>query len=559
MIAWETYSGEDVERAIATYICLEHPTAIRVRPSQGDGGIDVIKAINDTDIIVYQIKKFATNLTSSQKAQVKKSWESILEHANEKNLNLREWFLVMPLDPTKENLNWFKELTNGHGVETHWLGRTQVDGWAAKMPYVGDYYFQGNRDLVMEIAKAMFNATRPDITNDKGLVCQINSTRRVLNELDPHYTFDFKTIGALNRDNPFIYKSSPRTVMSTIVGIDDNHAIQIDVIAKHAAATDLSPIKGRITIDFVNEEQRDEIQSCIDYGTPIRNLPAAIEEIEAPSFISDRKLKKGIISVGGKKPEWTIPVSITNGSGESVDIIQDAFSQGQKGFAWKGSSKDKSLSLSMKADLDGTWTGSIVFSLTFLHESTFADARRRLNFFLNGESDGFGINVEGVEIARFSMDSTGMDKIQIRDLCEVAKLLAIIDMESTTAIPFPKELSAKEFANLETIASIIQKGAIERTWSKLNLGDIGAEAPKETCHIVIVLPLVLQMNQQRYECGYIRHDLIGVWDEDQGSFLPTDGYGNIATTTYVGSSNDTGFEEGMVYYSPASPETMSLE
>ena len=213
----------------------------------------------------------------------------------------------------------------------------------------------------------------------------------------------------------------------------------------------------------------------------------------------------------------------------------------------------------MKADLDGTWTGSIVFSLAFLHESTFADARRRLNFFLNGESDGFGINVEGVEIARFSMDSTGMDKIQIRDLCEVAKLLAIIDMESTTAIPFPKELSAKEFANLETIASIIQKGAIERTWSKLNLGDIGAEAPKETCHIVIVLPLVLQMNQQRYECGYIRHDLIGVWDEDQGSFLPTDGYGNIATTTYIGSSNDTGFEEGMVYYSPASPETMSLE
>ena len=74
MIAWETYSGEDVERAIATDICLEHPTAIRVRPSQGDGGIDVIKAINDTDIIVYQIKKFATNLTSSQKAQLKKSW-----------------------------------------------------------------------------------------------------------------------------------------------------------------------------------------------------------------------------------------------------------------------------------------------------------------------------------------------------------------------------------------------------------------------------------------------------------------------------------------------------
>ena len=559
MIAWETHSGEDVERAIATYICLEHPTAIRVRPSQGDGGIDVIRTINNTGIIVYQIKKFAASLTSGQKAQIRKSWESVLAYADEKNLNLKEWFLVMPLDPTKENLNWFKELTNGHGVETHWLGRTQVDGWAAKIPYVGDYYFQGNRDSVIEIATAMFNATRPDITDDKGLVCQINSTRRVLNELDPHYTFDFKTIEALNRNNPFIYKSSPRTVMSTIVGIDDNHAIQIDVIAKHAAATDLSPIKGRITIDFENEEQRDELQSWIDYGTPIHGLPAAIEEIEAPDFISDRKLKKGIISVGERKPDWTIPVSITNGNGESVDIIQNAFSQGQKGFAWKGSSRDKSLSLGMKANLDGTLTGSISFSLEFLHESTFADARRRLDFFLNGESDGFGINVEGVEIARFSMDAMGMDKIQIRDLCEVAKSLAIIDMESTTAIPFPEELSPKEFADLKAIANVIQKGAAERTWSKLNLGDIGAEAPKEACRIVLVLPLALQMNQQRYECGYIRHDLIGVWDGDQGSFLPTDAFGDIATITYIGSSNDTGFEEGMVYYSPASPKTMSPE
>lgn len=46
-ISWETLSGEDVERAIATYICLEHPSSVRVRPSGGDGGIDVINTLKN--------------------------------------------------------------------------------------------------------------------------------------------------------------------------------------------------------------------------------------------------------------------------------------------------------------------------------------------------------------------------------------------------------------------------------------------------------------------------------------------------------------------------------
>lgn len=559
MIAWETCSGEDVERAIATYICLEYPTAIRVRPSQGDGGIDVIRLINDTDVIIYQIKKFATNLSSNQKNQIKKSWESVLEYTKKKNLNLKEWFLVMPLDPTKENLEWFKELTDGYGIKTHWLGKTRVDGWTAKMPYVRDYYFQGNRDSAIEIAKSMFLSSHQSVTDDKGLICQIDAIRRVLNELDPHYTFDFKIVEAFNSDKPFTYIGSPGTVMSTIVELDDNHAIQIDVIAKHAAATDLSPIKGKITIDFENEEQYDELKSWIDYGTPIRGLPAAIEELEAPSFVSDCDCKKGIITVGGRNPEQVIPVSITNKNNETVDIIQDTFTQGRKGFIWKGSSRDRSLLLDMKVDLDGACTASIACSLDFLHKSTFTDARRRLSFFLNGESDGFGINVAGVEIARFSMSSIGMDKMQIRNLCEVAKSLAIIDSESAVTIPFPKELSAEEFANLKFIANVIRKGVVEGTWSSLHLGDIGAEAPGKTCHIVLVLPLVIQMSQQRYECGYIRRDFIGVWNEDQGAFLPTETYGDVLTTTYIGLNNDTGFEEGVVYYSSVSADGVPFE
>ena len=68
-IPWSTYSGEEVEKVLATYICLENRNAERIRPSQGDRGIDLIVRKQD-GIIVYQIKKFSANLTLSRKRQI---------------------------------------------------------------------------------------------------------------------------------------------------------------------------------------------------------------------------------------------------------------------------------------------------------------------------------------------------------------------------------------------------------------------------------------------------------------------------------------------------------
>lgn len=65
IITWETHSGEEVERAIATYVCLLNPRASHIRPSVGDGGIDVLVANADSARDIYRIKKYTTNLKSS--------------------------------------------------------------------------------------------------------------------------------------------------------------------------------------------------------------------------------------------------------------------------------------------------------------------------------------------------------------------------------------------------------------------------------------------------------------------------------------------------------------
>lgn len=562
MIAWETHSGEDVERAIATYVCLEHPTAVRIRPSQGDGGIDVIRPLDDGGVAVYQIKRFAANLTAGQKRQIRDSWEAVLEYASDEGVDLREWFLVMPLDPTKENLKWFEGLTAGKGVTTRWLGRSHVDGWAAKMPYVGDHYFRGDRDSLMATARTLLLATQPNITNEEGLLQQIESIRSVLGALNPHYSFDFKIIDAPEKDSPLppAFSSPPGTVMSEIRGLGDGRAIQIDIIAKHAAATDLSPIGGRVTLYTEDERQRGEVQDFLDYGTPIRNLPASIVETGVPSFISHSDFKKGSIWIGERPTGRHISVSLANGAGDTMDIVQESFNQGQKGVAWRGAARDKSISILMKANaIDNVVTINITYDLRFLESSTLSNARRRLGFFRNGERSGFTINVEGTEVASFSMESINMNKEQIRTLYEVAKLLLIVDAESASAISFPREISESELSELRLTADIIQKGTVERPWSSVQFEDINAEVTNEVRHVSFVLPLTLHLMGRQYACGYMRQDFIGVWDKERRSFLPVEDLGNVMKTTYIGPINDTGLMENRVYCSLVDMESSRNE
>jgi hypothetical protein len=120
-VEWTRTAPDDIEQVLAVLVCREFPSAIRVRPSQGDGGIDILVPI-ENGCEVYQVKSFTQTLTAKQKKQIQRSLGRIVVYASQNGLVVTTWHITLPLDPTKENLRWLSEIAQKVGLKADWRG-----------------------------------------------------------------------------------------------------------------------------------------------------------------------------------------------------------------------------------------------------------------------------------------------------------------------------------------------------------------------------------------------------------------------------------------------------
>lgn len=68
-VEWTRFSGEDVEATVAMLINIEHPDSVRIKPSKGDGGVDILDrtAGPDGTDVVYQVKRYTAPLISDRR------------------------------------------------------------------------------------------------------------------------------------------------------------------------------------------------------------------------------------------------------------------------------------------------------------------------------------------------------------------------------------------------------------------------------------------------------------------------------------------------------------
>ena len=101
--------------------------------SGGDLGIDCYVGTLRGRLTAYQAKYFLGRLRKSQRAQIKKSFETAIAHHQ-----ITGWVLCVPMDPTPDEREWLDSL----GDHTEWWGETRLRSLLAKHPGIAGQFFR---------------------------------------------------------------------------------------------------------------------------------------------------------------------------------------------------------------------------------------------------------------------------------------------------------------------------------------------------------------------------------------------------------------------------------
>jgi len=284
-IGWERYEGNDIEAVVAMLINLEHPNSVRITPSRGDGGVDILDrgAADNGGDVVYQVKRYTGPLSTTQQNNVEKSWTRLQTDPRWVTLDVQEWHLVMPWDPTREADAWLQALDESARTVV-WHGLTYIEALHAKYPSVIDYYLEGGKSRIEEAYHAVVALLAPADASQTFDVPTVSSRlAKALTVLDgdPHYRYELR----LGEGELPDLVERPNLMMTWIQSLGPRKKWQaVDVIARCAASATERPIviSGTVSAES-GSELATAVQDFFDYGAPFTAPAGAFTgSIDAP-------------------------------------------------------------------------------------------------------------------------------------------------------------------------------------------------------------------------------------------------------------------------------------
>lgn len=204
-----------VEDMVAVLLSTLHPEAERIDGSGGDGGRDIqIRYADHTDL--YEVKSFTGRLgkEKNRRRQVERSL------ANAAKLKPATWTLIVPIDHTPAELEWFDGLRKKYDFPLTWRGKTWLEKEFAKHPSIARYYLEGASDEVVQLLKEVREEEAGLVRGVPDAVKRLERLRGRLNELDPFYELDISVTAAgtavavrpryrgAENDRPIIFSTS---------------------------------------------------------------------------------------------------------------------------------------------------------------------------------------------------------------------------------------------------------------------------------------------------------------------------------------------------------------
>lgn len=550
-IPWTRYSGEDVESVLATFISLEERNAIRIRPSRGDGGIDLIVYLDAETVEIYQIKKFAENLKNSQKAQIKNSWQELSATTAVLHVKINSWHLVMPLDPTNENLKWAEELVEPFGTKLIWDGLSRVDGWASKHPEVVDYYFSNGKEEVSEYAaKLLSMANLPDCSDPAILENRLRDLCSHLDKLDPYYAYSVHVLSEYDKRDDFCTRA-PGVVMSQILVTPASGRIAIDVIEKTPIASMLHPLTFSVKIIAGTDEEKEQAQNFIEYGMPFTSLPAEVidQDCQLPVGRSYEGFRRGIIkSFDLNTSNYIRSASLFwEGCGE-LQLIVDKTTHGTKGVFFSAHDDTETFKLNFKWDASQPGgTLNYEFSFSNLANKRSRDVARTYRFLSEATDKKVDLRINGTSALSFNLDIRDDLIDLINKIYGLAVALETVNRAADSEMPFPDvyKTTKGEIANLRDAARLLDGESVVYSWESHWFNLDGDKVQNLECPSLAlwIKPLTVRLGDRGVFCGFAQTTLVvGSFEcsTDQTNdserklvLSPDDQYGNKAVRVMV--------------------------
>lgn len=550
-IPWTRYSGEDVESVLATFISLEERNAIKIRPSRGDGGIDLIVYLDAETVDIYQIKKFAENLKNSQKAQIENSWQELSATTAVLHVKINSWHLVMPLDPTNENLRWAKELVEPSGTKFIWDGLSRVDGWASKYPEVIDYYFSNGKEEISEYAaKLLSMANLPDCSDPVILENRLRDLCSNLDKLDPYYAYSVHVLSEYDKRDDFCTRA-PGVVMSQILVTPGAGRIAIDVIEKTPIASMLHPLTFSVKIIAGTDEEKEQVQNYIEYGMPFTSLPAEVidQDCQLPVGRSYEGFRRGIIKSFDLNTSNCIRSAslFWEGCGE-LQLIVDKTTHGTKGVFFSAHDDTETFKLNFKWDASQPGgTLNYEFSFSNLANKRSRDVARTYRFLSEATDKKVDLRINGTSALSFNLDIRDdlIDLINI--IYGLAVALETVNRAADSEMPFPDvyKTTKGEIANLRDAARLLDGESVVYSWESHWFNLDGDKVQNLECPSLAlwIKPLTVGLGDRGVFCGFAQTTLVvGSFEcsTDQTNdserklvLSPDDQYGNKAVRVMV--------------------------
>lgn len=516
-VSWGEISGEQVEDFVSQLILLHfHELAgNRIRPSRGDRGIDV-RFDSPEGMVVYQIKKYCKTLTSRQRAAIKESFDTFMTQVARVS-SVASWVLVMPLDPTNEDMAWFSRLTEVAPFKCTWMGRTQLDAMAATMPALVEYHFGDSSQLKsLLLSMLQVNSAIPEHRVDESaplvLADRANDLVCGLNRLDPHYRYSIELLDGLQLDNvPVLHAPSGR-VASHFHTLEQGRVLAIHTIARCAASTELRPIKG--TVRFEVPEGGDSDRALRDfavYGKPFREIAGEIAEAEGPPFTISNG--SGLISFlapqGASLPPLSLRLSDEEG-GTVLEVplsgVQSASGATDEPGVWIRGYVANGL-IEIECHLHASQRSVLGLKLLDCAGRPATEAIEVADFLtaLKSASSAqlFKRHTSAAVFPRWDVGQESIDWSNALRMCASLRALASLQAYLDAVVIVPPTFGKDDLSAWENVARLCAGEVIETSWTSISISvdPVAAAEPaaQESVAMVTYQPLTIQIGGRAYD------------------------------------------------------------